>query len=1187
MKVISKSLFAGMLLIFMPCSHAVNINEIRIDQPSTDNDEYFELAGNPNESLDTLTYIVIGDSDSGTIEAVVNLDGLSLNTDGIFLATENSFTLGSADLMTTLNFENSDNVTHLLVKDFTGNNGDDLDTDNDGNLDTSPWSQIVDSIALIETPGSGDLTYSAEMIGPDGSFVPAHVYRSPDASGAWQIGVFDPDGGDDTPGLSNDGIVVPPPPPVATQVTIPEIQGLSHLSAFDGMEVQSHGVVTAVHHNGFYLQDPVGDNNSDTSDGIFVFTGSTPLVSSGDEIEIVAQVIEFIPGGAATNNLSITELINPELTLISSNNALPPAVIIGDAGRLPPTANIDDDGLTIYQPELDGVDFYESLEGMRVIINDAMAVSPINRFDEIFVVAEQGKGATGINTRQGITLRNGDYNPERVQIQVDEHFLPGFDPVVNVADRLGQVEGVISYSFGNYEVIATQPFNVTTGGLMPETDSIVGHKGYQNKKLTVASFNVLNLDPNDNDGTSDVADGQFQRIAKTIAGVLNNPDIIGLQEIQDNSGSDDDGVVDASETYQLLIDEIILAGGKNYVYADLPPVNNQDGGQPGGNIRVGFLFNPDRVDLIDGSLEKILDENLADGDAFLDSRKSLAAGFRFKGREVTVINNHFSSKFGSSPIFGQIQPFVNGQEEIRSEQAKVVKSYVNDLLALNPDAAIVVLGDLNEFDFESPLTELKGTEAPFLTNLTETLPVRERYSFIFRGNSQALDHMLVSPYLAGKSEFNMVHVNTEFADQASDHDPLLAVINFKKNPKTVRFATFNASLNRNSEGALIADLSTPDNEQAKTVAEIIQRSAPDVLLINEFDYDAKGMALRLFKKNYLEVSQNGQAPISYRYSYLAPSNTGVQSGIDLDSSGVIGDLGDAYGFGFFPGQYGMVLLSKYPIAQYHVRTFREFLWKDMPGALLPDDESTPVVGDWYSDQALDVFRLSSKSHWDIPVKISGRLVHVLASHPTPPVFDGPEDRNGRRNHDEIRFWADYISPEKSAYIYDDKGRLGGLDQGELFVVMGDLNADPEDGDSTNNAIGQLLDHEAINTAITPVSEGAAEAALLQGGANDFHVGGDAFDTADFSDVAPGNLRVDYVLPSKFLHISQAGVFWPTQSQAEFELVGEWPFPSSDHRLTWVDIEKNKTLYFNPRELAYLKTIRQTVYGYLRPLKANR
>jgi len=368
-----------------------------------------------------------------------------------------------------------------------------------------------------------------------------------------------------------------------------------------------------------------------------------------------------------------------------------------------------------------------------------------------------------------------------------------------------------------------------------------------------------------------------------------------------------------------------------------------------------------------------------------------------------------------------------------------------------------------------------------------------------------------------------------------------------------RFATFNASLNRNNAGELIANLSTAGNAQAQTVAEIIQRVNPDVLLINEFDFDADGTAAALFQQNYLSVGQNGATPVKFPFVYVAPSNTGIPSGFDLDNNGSVGGPNDALGFGFFPGQFGMALYSKYPILADEIRTFQRFLWQDMPGALLPDDPSTSAPNDWYSPAELAVFRLSSKSHWDVPVDIGGAVVHVLVSHPTPPVFDGPEDRNGTRNNDEIRLWADYVTPQRGDYIYDDAGTFGGLSHGARFVIMGDQNADPLDGDSVPGAIQQLLDLPQVNTTVTPASDGAVQQALLQGGANANHKSNPAYDTADFTDNAPGNLRADYVLPSRSLIIRDAAVFWPTSDDPLFRLVGTFPFPSSDHRLVWADV----------------------------------
>lgn len=364
-------------------------------------------------------------------------------------------------------------------------------------------------------------------------------------------------------------------------------------------------------------------------------------------------------------------------------------------------------------------------------------------------------------------------------------------------------------------------------------------------------------------------------------------------------------------------------------------------------------------------------------------------------------------------------------------------------------------------------------------------------------------------------------------------------------PDTVRIATFNASLNRATAGGLVRDLRTADNPQARRVAAIVQQVRPDILLINEFDYDEQGEALRLFLTNYLDRAQNGAATIDYPFAYTAAVNTGVPSGFDLNRDGTIDTSGqDALGFGQFPGQYGMVLLSRYPIEVTNIRSFRRFLWRDLPGALLPDD--------WYTSEVLVILPLSSKSHWDVPISIGKRVIHMLASHPTPPAFDGPEDRNGRRNHDEIRLWVDYLTPRASDYLHDDDGTRGGL-RGRDFVVLGDLNADPLDGNGRSDAIRRLLAHPRIQRGTVPSSAGAAEAARAQGGANASHRGPASNDTADFHDREVGNLRVDYVLPSHTLPVCDSGVFWPTADDPLRSLLGTAASPTSDHRLVWVDL----------------------------------
>lgn len=366
---------------------------------------------------------------------------------------------------------------------------------------------------------------------------------------------------------------------------------------------------------------------------------------------------------------------------------------------------------------------------------------------------------------------------------------------------------------------------------------------------------------------------------------------------------------------------------------------------------------------------------------------------------------------------------------------------------------------------------------------------------------------------------------------------------------SIRFATFNVSMFRSSEGALADELKSGASEQAAAVAKIIQRTRPDVVLLNEFDYDAEGAAAAAFERNFLGISQGNEKAISYPFVYVAPSNTGVQSGADLDGDGSVGGAGDAYGFGEFPGQYGMVLLSKYPIDSTNVRTFQELKWSSMPNNLMP--------ADFYGELASKSLRLPSKSLWDVPLLVHGETVHVIASHPTPPAFDGEEQRNVRRNHDEVRLVKDYVSGGEAAeYIVDDSGEKGGLKAGESFVILGDLNAQA----SSSTAIDDLRALDQVQDPM-PTSKGG----LLSAGpgilAGDFlnpaksnaliSLSRAATNTAQFSQ---GPMRVDYVLPSKDAQIEGSGVFWPEPANASAELLSaESGADVSDHHLVWVDI----------------------------------
>jgi endonuclease/exonuclease/phosphatase family metal-dependent hydrolase len=379
----------------------------------------------------------------------------------------------------------------------------------------------------------------------------------------------------------------------------------------------------------------------------------------------------------------------------------------------------------------------------------------------------------------------------------------------------------------------------------------------------------------------------------------------------------------------------------------------------------------------------------------------------------------------------------------------------------------------------------------------------------------------------------------------------------------LRIATFNVAMGLQAEQQLGQALSHGQDLRLRQLAEILQRVRPDIVLLNEFDYDPNFEAADLFNANYLAMSQNGQQSIEYPYSFRAPVNTGLDSGMDLDDDGTEHEPEDAYGYGTFPGQYGMLVLSRFPIRFEKSRSFQHFLWADMPAARRPRN---PDGSFYYSDEIWSQLRLSSKSHWDLVIDIEGRELHLLAYHPTPPVFDGPENRNGLRNFDETRFWLEYLQDSANEFIVDDEGQSGGLQQGSAFVIAGDLNADPFDGDSFEGTITQLLDSPLIDNSCIPKSAGGVEASVVQAGSNLKHNGDSATDTSDFNDEYTGNLRLDYLLPSHGLAIRDCGIFWPQQSedthksgedthqlsedthQLVHHLVGV-----SDHRLVWLDI----------------------------------
>jgi uncharacterized protein len=581
--------------------------------------------------------------------------------------------------------------------------------------------------------------------------------------------------------------------PEPGEIRIHDVQGSAHLSPFVGTVVDDvPGIVSALTSNGFYFEEPTPDADSKTSEGLFVFTSTAPAVAVGDSVLVTGRVIEFRPGcsncepsSSAYANLTTTEIDRPtRIVVLASGLPLLEPTRIGIGGRMPPEAAIDDDGVgnvesasATFDPDNDGIDFYESLEGMRVSLDHPVAVGPTNQFGELPVVVDAGAGASLRTPRGGIVIRPGDFNPERMILDSNA------TPLLDVGDTLdGVVVAIVDYTFANFKLNVVEPFpNVISGALTRETVNLPALEAHH---LTVGSFNVENLDPGD-------SDTKFQQLAALVVSNLGSPDLLALEEVQDNSGPANDGVVASDQTLNELVAAIVAAGGPSYEHRSIDPQNGTDGGEPGGNIRVAFLFRTDRgLSFVDRPGANATTSNAVVGagpntelafspgridplnPAFQNSRKPLAAEFTFNGQRLFAVANHWNSKGGDQPLFGRFQPPTLNSEAQRLAQAEVVRGFVASLGAANPAANVLLLGDLNDFQFAPPVAVVKQAG---LTTLVETLPEAERYSYVFEGNSQVLDHVMVSdPLLAGLIGFDIVHVNAEFADQTSDHDPMVA-----------------------------------------------------------------------------------------------------------------------------------------------------------------------------------------------------------------------------------------------------------------------------------------------------------------------------------------------------------------------------------------------------------------------------
>ncbi|MBB5924255.1 hypothetical protein FHR81_005332 [Actinoalloteichus hoggarensis] len=577
---------------------------------------------------------------------------------------------------------------------------------------------------------------------------------------------------------------LPPGPEEPGDLRIHDIQGVTRISPHLGEEVVGvPGIVTAVNAfgsaRGFWFQDVEGDGDERTSEGLFVFTGgTTPDVAIGDDVLVSGRVDEYRAGGQAGAAQSITQLGGARWTVLSSENPLPEAELL-DAEAVPftqaPHANGDIEGLEL-EPAEYALDFYASRESMLVRVEDAPVVGPTDAYSALWVTTkpDQNRSERGGTVYQGY----GDSNTGRLKI---ESLLPADErpfPIADVGDEIvGVTEGPLYYSqYGGYLIKATTLGEHVSGELAREVT-----RPAEDWELAVATYNVENLSPADDQE-------KFDRLATGVVENLSSPDIVALEEIQDDSGPTDDGVVGATATLDRFTAAITAAGGPSYEWRQIDPNDRQDGGQPGGNIRVAFLFDPDRVSFVDapgGDADTAVAVR-ADEDgratlsvspgridpadpAWVDSRKPLVGQFRFEGRNVFVVANHFASKGGDQPLHGRFQPPHRSSEEQRLEQAAVVRAFVDEVVAVDPAANVLVVGDLNDFQFSPVLGTL--TEADVLVNPMNGLPPTERYGYVFDGNSQALDHLLVSGNLSTRADYDPVRINAEFADQASDNDP--------------------------------------------------------------------------------------------------------------------------------------------------------------------------------------------------------------------------------------------------------------------------------------------------------------------------------------------------------------------------------------------------------------------------------
>lgn len=562
---------------------------------------------------------------------------------------------------------------------------------------------------------------------------------------------------------------------------IRDIQGDGHYSDYTGATVNEiTGVVTHLYNSAnFVIQDITPDEDNTTSEAIMVNKASNRL-EVGDVVTVAGTVEEWYYEGYSDmkqNDLPITRIRATETKANGTHELPAPLVINKDINQ--PTEIIDNDGLTSFDPAEDGIDFYESVELMRVSVSNAKVVGP-QKYGEVIVVS--GDSNTQFNDFGGINLSANDYNPERIVVDFDNESY-----IAKAGDfYTGDIVGVFGFGFGNYKLWAEE--SDLPELTVSERPDVVTDIEFKEDELTVAAYNVENFSTN----IENTPDEKVEKIAKSFVENMKSPDIITLVEVQDNDGPTASNNSDASASYERLIAAITAAGGPAYEWTDIAPEYNQDGGQPGGNIRVGYLYNPERVSLSEGtkggSTEAVAWENgelTLNPGRILDlpqqnTRKPLAAQFEFQGEKVVVIGAHLNSKGGDQPLFGKNQPPYLGSEAERIELATMINEFIRKGQAQNPDLKVIVAGDMNDFEFTPALAALKGG---ILTNMVEKVPAGERFSYYYQGNSQVLDHVLVTNNLADQTVIDMIHINALYMEEhgrASDHDPILIRTSLKK-----------------------------------------------------------------------------------------------------------------------------------------------------------------------------------------------------------------------------------------------------------------------------------------------------------------------------------------------------------------------------------------------------------------------